>query len=114
MAREATTSTDLRGLAKKIGGISAAIEDMASLLETNSVPSVRLHLGMLTKRLIPEMEHWLDVAQLNSKDDVRSYLLGIESKSVLQKRYDENRKRAAAKRADAPAKKESRPSKKTT
>lgn len=101
MAREETTTEELERLANKVSGIGTAMVELVDELKANNVPSVRLHLAMLTKRLIPSIEHWLDVALLNAKEDVRAYLLGMESQSAIQHRYDQNRKRAAAKKGIA-------------
>lgn len=105
MAREDTTPEQIESLAALLSGISTSIAGIAAQLKQNKVPTARLHLGTLTNVLIPQIEHWLDVAQSNANEDVRSFLRGIEPRSKIQKRYDQNRKRAAAKK---PAKKVSK------
>jgi hypothetical protein len=67
-------------------------------VDKNGVPHVRLHLGTLSNVLMPQLDHWLNVAQSNTSDDVGAYLRGIESRSVVQKRYDEKRTQAVAKK----------------
>lgn len=114
MAREETTVEDLEKLARALSGVSGAVDSMIKQMKENDVPSVRLHLAMLTKRLLPQLEHWADIAQLHSRDDVRSYLAGIESPSAAQRRYNENRKLASAKKSKADAKKVPRSSQKKT
>lgn len=98
MAREETSPDQLETLGNQLAAVAKSIIDLAEQLKKQGVPNVRLHLGKLTNIIIPSLEHWLDVAELNSKEDVRAYLRGVESPSAIQKRYDENRKRAAAKK----------------
>lgn len=107
MAREDVTAEEFAALAKKVSTISSGMDEIVRHMKDSGVPNVRVHLAMLTKRLLPQIEHWLDVAQLHVRDDVRSYLLGVESPSAAQKRYNENRKRAAARKSTP------KPSKKT-
>lgn len=115
MAREATTPDQIKALAAKLGEIEAAICLLATNVEKANVPQVRLHLGTLTNILIPQIEHWIDVAQLNANDDIRDFQRGVESRSLVQKRYDGNRKLASATRgAKATAKGKASSSKKAT
>jgi hypothetical protein len=92
MAREATSPEELEKLGAQLGAVAKSIIDLASQLRSQSIPAVRLHLGTLTNSILPDLEHWLDVAEFNSKEDVRAYLRGAESPSAMQRRYDEKRK----------------------
>ena len=99
MAREETTAEQVQGLAEHIGEIHKAISQIAEMMNKDDVPSVRLHLGTLTNTLIPQIQHWVEIAKVNANDDIRAYLRGVESRSAIQKRYNEKRVRLAAKKA---------------
>lgn len=108
MAREETKSDQLRQLAAELGELQSAIIRIADEMDRNGVPHVRLHLGTFKNVFLPNAHHWVSVAQLNSIDDSRAYLKGIETTSAIQKRYDEKRKLKNAKPEAKPAKKAKR------
>lgn len=115
MAREETTFDQLEDVAKQFDRLGQAVREVAETLKKNNVPNVRLHLGTLSNVLMPQLDHWLNIAQANARDDVGTYLRGIESRSLVQKRYDEKRKLKSAQPDAKPAKKQKRAtSKKTT
>lgn len=112
MAREETTAEQIVDLGKQVVGIGTTIDEIAEQIRKLGAPSVRLHLGTLTNVIIPQLQHWLDVAQSNANEDLRSFQRGIESKSLMQKRYNEKRALSAAKNRSAQTKKVARPSRK--
>jgi hypothetical protein len=105
MAREETTAEQIAELGKQVVGIGATINEIAEQIRKLGAPSVRLHLGTLTNVVIPQLQHWLDVARTNANEDLRSFQRGIESKSLMQKRYNEKRALSAAKKSEIVTKK---------
>lgn len=114
MAREETTPDQLENVAKQFDRLGQAVRELAAILNQNNVPNVRLHLGTLSNVLMPQLDHWLNVAKSNANDDVGNFLRGIESRSIVQKRYDEKRKLKSAKSGAKPSKKVTRATSKKT
>jgi hypothetical protein len=99
MARNEHTPEDLDKLADEAAAAFNRLRAIAESMRQSKMPTILLQSATATNLHLPELIRWAEKSEADARAQIRSYLNDQESTVAIRKRYNQNQKLAAAKKA---------------
>ncbi|WP_397569061.1 hypothetical protein [Schlesneria sp. T3-172] len=98
MAREEHSPEKFEAIAKELSDAAAVLSDLAETLRSHKMPHVLIHGSTNENFHLPAVLDWVGKTNIDSRTQLRAWLNGIQSKAELQRKYNDRKRKAAAKR----------------